>query len=351
MRESLRLLDLIGRNDFSNSLLVGYYGGGNYGDELLLEILQNIFSKKGYTHIQIAYQDPANFAMRHKNFGYPPIDIHKPQSVIRASLKARNIIIGGGGLWGVDINATTFLLGPYLFFARHILRKKVYLLGVGFYNSTNRYGRISAWFAAHAANWIIGRDEETVVNFTSHTKNVSYDVDMAWYAADINHDLYRSEVNKLDKQLKVKSKTVVVTLRRFRHKNEYASLIEKFLLNNRQHNVIVMALESEQGDPESHSLINKLRQERPDYQYFTEPTNPMALFLFFARHHKRLRLIGPQFHIIITAHINGVSFLPLVYDNKVDALLEHIGIPVDERIMINQVRRTDITDFLKLEET
>lgn len=42
----MTLDELLKEHDFSDSLLLGYYGGGNFGDELLLEVLLNLFAEQ-----------------------------------------------------------------------------------------------------------------------------------------------------------------------------------------------------------------------------------------------------------------------------------------------------------------
>jgi len=49
--------------DLEHSFLVGYYGGGNYGDELLLEVILNVIEPKHYKGLSIAYQNPQTVAV------------------------------------------------------------------------------------------------------------------------------------------------------------------------------------------------------------------------------------------------------------------------------------------------
>jgi len=49
----MSVADLIKKHDFNESLLIGYYGGGNFGDELLLEVLLNMFKKNGVSKLDI----------------------------------------------------------------------------------------------------------------------------------------------------------------------------------------------------------------------------------------------------------------------------------------------------------
>ena len=151
----MKLNDFLQKTNLDDSLLIGYYGGGNYGDELLLEVLCNLLASKGVQNLKITYQRPNTYQAMHRNFGSELVDIHNREAVTRAAFKSKNILIGGGGLWGVDMNFNTLLLSIFLFVSRWALRKKVYLLGVGYYNSTTWMGRLGAWFAGKAANVII----------------------------------------------------------------------------------------------------------------------------------------------------------------------------------------------------
>ena len=171
----MKLNDFLQKTNLDDSMLIGYYGGGNYGDELLLEVLCNLLASKGVQNLKITYQRPNTYQAMHRNFGSELVDIHNREAVTRAAFKSKNILIGGGGLWGVDMNFNTLLLSIFLFVSRWALRKKVYLLGVGYYNSTTWMGRLGAWFAGKAANVIIARDAETAQNFGRVSKHVPQD--------------------------------------------------------------------------------------------------------------------------------------------------------------------------------
>src|SRR4029079_7172941 len=101
--------------------------------------------------------------------------MHNKLALIRAILKKKNIVVGGGGLWGMDVNANIFLMSLMLLMSRRLLGKKVHLTAVGCYNSTTALGRLSAWCAAKAANTIIARDQETYANFKRWHKGTVQD--------------------------------------------------------------------------------------------------------------------------------------------------------------------------------
>lgn len=349
----MKLTEFLAKTNLDRSLLIGYYGGGNYGDELLLEVLGNLLLQQGTKDVTITYRDPAQYTDYHHDFGYERIDMQNRGQLVKHILKNKNIMIGGGGLWGVDMNFNTFLLSLMLFMARFGLGKKVYLLGVGFYNSTNRMGRIAAWFAGKAANVIIARDNETLENFGAHNKQTFLDTDMAWHINKINLATYQKDANEIEMRLPVAQKTVLVALRRPQSKSKakaedfikFTETIGKFLNSNTDKPIILAVLESESKSPEEHLQAREWAKLYPNVRLLDFPHNPLALYLYFQKHSKQLTLIGPQFHIIITAHLTDVPFAPVVYDNKVDALFDQIGISDEERIPIHDVEQATLQTF------
>jgi polysaccharide pyruvyl transferase WcaK-like protein len=311
-----------------HSVLIGYYGGGNFGDELLLEVLMNLFAKRGVESLTVTYQHMERYPTYHHDFGYERVDMADKIAVFKAVLKNKNVVIGGGGLWGLDVNPNIFILSCFLFMSRWLLRKKVYLLGVGYYNSTNRLGRISAWFAGKAANVIIARDNETRVNFAQLQKRTYLDNDIAWLVGQLPiRSNYKTDAVALEKRLAVRRQTLFISLRRFRpgQRNDYIALIAQFIAQNHEQPIIVALLEPAVVDPEGYALLQEWQQKYPQLQIIDFTYNPLALLLFFKRYNNKLAVIGPQFHLIISAEVAGIPFLPIAYDNKVSLLVEKLG--------------------------
>ena len=149
----MKIKEIIKRYDLNSSLIFGYYGGGNYGDELLLEVLLTAFDEEKIKDISYMYQRPELHDRYHT---------HRPDrkrivgklGLLLQMLKSRNIIMGGGGHWGLDMNLNVFILSIAFFIAHFLFRKKIYLIGVGYYGSTNRLGHMSAWLVAKSAEVI-----------------------------------------------------------------------------------------------------------------------------------------------------------------------------------------------------
>src|SRR3954471_11120234 len=60
-RAARDLIDVIAPEDREGCLLVGHYGGGNYGDELLLELTQLRLHRAGVRRVSFLYRSPARY--------------------------------------------------------------------------------------------------------------------------------------------------------------------------------------------------------------------------------------------------------------------------------------------------
>ncbi len=83
----------------SNSyLLLGYYGFGNLGDELLLQACIKILNGRGIANenIIVLSNNPED---TQKNFNVASVNRWKIFEVVKAMRKSENLILGGGGLF------------------------------------------------------------------------------------------------------------------------------------------------------------------------------------------------------------------------------------------------------------
>ena len=343
----MNTLKFLDTHSLDRALLLGFYGGGNYGDELLMEVLAGLLKQRGVQGVQIAYQNPKHYDQFHHDFGYARINMHDKRALLRAIRRQKCLVVGGGGLWGMDTNANVLLLSIMLLVARFLLFKKVYLLGVGFYHSATRLGRIGAWCAAKAANVIVARDSETYQNFRRLNRHTTRDRDMAWHIDALDMSTYDKEVRLLEQRLTVKGKTLFISLRRFRDTSQQnlEKAVESCLQANPQRNIIVALMERRDIDPAGYQLLRKWQRSYPNVQITDFAFNPVALLLFFRKHRDQLVFIGPQFHGILSAHLADVPYLPLAYDNKVHNLLKQIA-PEQTPYSVDGLRPLDVQRFI-----
>lgn len=347
----MTLLDFLHTTNLDHSLLIGYYGGGNYGDELLLEVLGNLLRRQGANGVAITYQRPETYPTMHHDFGFKLVNIHDRKAVFRAALGSQNILIGGGGLWGVDMNLNTLLLSLFLFVSRWALRKRIYLLGVGYYKSTNWMGRIGGWLAGKAANHIIARDAESLKQFKKLSKHVSLDRDMAWYTDDLRLASYTVEAKTLQEQTPIGGKTLLVALRRPQASRQqqdfvrYNQLITRLIKNNPNRPIVMVMMESETKDTELYDEARRLRRRHKHLRIIEAPYNPLTLFAYIRQSRERLAVIAPQLHLLMSAHLSRVPFFPLTYDNKVSMLFDQIEIPDKRRVALHDVTIDGLQSF------
>ncbi|MGH7157589.1 MAG: polysaccharide pyruvyl transferase family protein [Candidatus Saccharimonadales bacterium] len=341
------LINFLQTERLDSSLMIGFYGGGNYGDELLMEVLAGLLKKQGAEDVSIAYQTPLLYDKFHHEFGFKRVDMQDKWQFIRAMASHKHIIVGGGGLWGMDCNRNIVGMSLLLLLCRVLLRKKIYLLAVGYYNSSTRMGRIGAWCAAKAANLVLARDEESYQNFKCLQPNTLADTDIAWYIDYLNLDDYKSDLAQLEEQLHIVDKTLFFTLRRFRgsQQSQLAAMVEQCVKDNANKQIIIGLMEPRHVDPEGYRQLLSWQRQFPNLQIIDCGFNPLALFLFFREHAKQLIFIGPQFHGILSAHLNGLPYFPVAYDNKVLGLLRSIA-PKLKPIPLHTLTQNDLQQFI-----
>jgi polysaccharide pyruvyl transferase WcaK-like protein len=339
--------DFFTNNDFEKSLIIGYYGGGNYGDELLLEVIGIMLHSRGQKSITIGSVNPSNYSTYHKDYGFKVIDIKSLPQLIGAVLRNKKIIIGGGGHWGVDFNPSILILSAVLYFSKVVLRRKVYLVGVGYYSSTSQLGHFAARLAAKASTHIIGRDNETNDNFKRYTDKVSLDKDIAWQMESMPLTSYEAETKSLAREIGVQqnSKLGILTLRRFKPglAENYLRLVEQAVINNSERSLAIFMMEPKSVDPEGFARAVEWKKQNPNLRVVDFTYNPVCLFLLFKNYPTQLAVIAPQFHVILTAMMTEVPYLAFAYDNKVSELLKQHNIGP---ITINDLTAKDISIFL-----
>lgn len=336
----MTIQEFLSSTDLDDTLLLGYYGGGNFGDELLLEVLQMQLSSRGIKRASYLYTDPQLYSRYHDDFGYRGIS---RAALPWAMLNARSVVVGGGGLWGLDVNLNIFFLSALLFISRILFGKRIYLIGVGYYNSTNRLGRISAWFAAKASHFVIARDRETYDNFTAAGARTYLGEDIAFLIRDMDLSPYNHAAHDLERALSLRSRTTYITLRHFRADTGFGKLVKSTIQSHPDQKFIVSLLQPTSQYPAGNALLRDLSEKNANVNYFNADVNPLALVRFFQLNSRSLTFVTPQFHALVVAIIFGIPFAPIAYDNKVQQLLEQHGID-----NITPLKQLDHPDLLNL---
>lgn len=343
--KQLNVSEFIAKNDLSNSFILAYYGGGNFGDELLCEVLTDMLIASGATQISAVNTQPDRYFRYHKDRGVTIVDSRKRGDILGAVFRSKTIIVGGGGLWGLDFNLNVFLMSCILFFSRVFLRKRVFLLGVGYYNSTNAFGRFGAWLAGRFANAILARDPESYKNFALFSSGNTYLCeDAAFSLKAINTEQYAKDAKRLWHEMSPeKDVEVLIGMRRFENSRDaqYKQAVETWLEHNLSRQVMVALFEPKSIDPVNWHYLEDLSARFPNVRIMDSCYNPVALYVVLCQH-RSIQIVAPQFHVMLVAALADVRFLPFSYDNKVSELFE--------KLHIAQWRQIDDIDYRDLKE-
>ncbi len=174
-------------------------------------------------------------------------------------------------------------------------------------------------------------------------------MDIAWSIEKLDLAPYVADVARLEERLHIGTagKTIFITLRRFKDasQNHLANVVNDCLKQNSGKPVIVALMEPQHVDPAGYEQLQAWQKEYPNIQIIDFAFNPLALFLLFRKYHHNLLFIGPQFHAILSAHLTGVPYLPLAYDNKVHNLLRTIA-PERTPITVETLRAGHLQKFI-----
>ena len=339
------IADFFSKINLDKTLLIGYYGGGNFGDELLLEVILNKLKENNRKDIDIRYVNSNEYRVFHHDFGYNVVSGENIISVLRSLLTRKHIIVGGGGFWGLDANRSVLLMCILLCISRFILFKKVHIIGVGYYSSTPKIGHVSAFLAAISANTLIVRDKESYHNFRRYKSNVFIDQDIAFQIDKKMIDGYKNDIVKLERLIKIKDKTTYVSFRKFRGEmDKYNQLLFDYIKSDTTSNYLVGILQPSKEYPDGIKKVNILSSQS-NVKKMPEQVNPMALVGFMEKYSNKINIISPQFHIILTAILINIEYMPLIYDNKVYELLKTHNIY--DAISLNELSINQLNEFIK----
>jgi polysaccharide pyruvyl transferase WcaK-like protein len=341
----MKISSFINTTDLNNSLLIGYYGGTNFGDELILEVLMSRLSNNKFKEINIYYFNKKNYNTYHKNFKYNIIDSKNRYSQFLKIISSKSIIIGGGGLWGCDSNLNIFILSFLMFIFKILLRKNIYLLGVGYYDSANKIGKVSAFFAGISANIIFARDDETISNFKKINKNTYKDNDIAFLLPEIELSHYNLDCMRISKKLGLHDEKIIIGFRHFKQEDDkYTNNILKLIDSSPEKKFILFFFQSKEFSSSTFNKIKSIEKKYNNVSITDFHFNPISLYLAIKLNSSNLKIVAPQYHVQLIAHLTNTTFLPISYDNKNLELFKQINIK--KQIPINNIRYEDLKNFI-----
>lgn len=154
------------------ALLMGYYGIGNLGDEMMLACLRPWLEKQGFT-LTVLSERPTEVTRSH---GIPAVK-NSPLlgewawvsawfkggalRVLRAIRESDALIVGGGDLIRDDRGWRAFFYTVEKMILAILLGKRVYVVNAGIGEPRTRYGRVSLRWVLRHCRRIIVRDQRS----------------------------------------------------------------------------------------------------------------------------------------------------------------------------------------------
>lgn len=199
-----------------NILVIGHFGGKNFGDEVMLYSLLSRLTQKNDTDVTVITKERETFYFEEQNIAYrsPSFGV-----VIQELFKSDVLILGGGTHFHDGYNPKrlrmhyfylTKILFLYCLFS--ILNKQIYQLGVGYGPFRGKLVRNLASWSIKLATYTFVRDKTSY----EHLKDAGVNLDKTDVSFDLaaSHPFFQEEV-------KTKKDCIGISVTSLRY-NEYS---------------------------------------------------------------------------------------------------------------------------------
>jgi len=318
------------------ALLLGYYGVGNLGDEMMLVCLKQWLERQGFD-LTVLSEKPATVVQTH---GLPAVE-NSPLlgewawrsgwlkggalRVVRALASSDVLIVGGGDLIRDDLGWRTFFFTMEKIVAAILMGKRVYLVNMGIGQLSTRYGRTLLKWTLRRCQRIIVREarSEKVCRELGVTEQVTLAPDIVLSLPDL---LGHQKVTNVASPYK--NPYVLVSLRHNPgtfHSYEMSEARIRTLAQSldgliEQHDVDVVFLPlhattpNGRGDATLHGRVAKamVHAERIQLRPWTADLNEVCSWISDAK-----LVLAMRLHAAVLAYSYGRPCVLMPYDRKV----------------------------------
>lgn len=288
-------------------LIIGYYGAGNLGDEVLLDATINLLSKT-YDSPEITVLT-GDIEDTTKNREVDGLYRNDYLQIIR-NIKNSDIIIGGGGSMLQNVTSNKSLV-YYLGILRlaKLLGKKVALLG-------NGIGPLNTSFYQRLTKSVLKRLDAIVLRDKD-----SYNLlkDFGLTNIHLGNDLvYTLNGMKISTRL---DRKILINLRQWSYNRSFIETIERLIeeLIEADFEVTLVSFQSGNDDLILKDLYNKINSHKLNY-FESEKYDKIIREISSAE-----LFIGMRLHGLIFSSICNTPFIGLSYDPKVSSLCSNLG--------------------------
>ena len=285
----------------------GYYGFGNFGDELILEILiKNLKSFNKKMEITVFAADAA--AERYENI----VKTFNFIDVIRAVKRSDCLISGGGGLLQDSSSAASFLYYLFVIGSALAFKKKVIIFAQGIGPVKNKFLKKLMLMMLKHADYITVRDKNSLkLLIENGIKKAQLCCDPVWNAA-IPECIKQNRIGVQLRSCKIISDNFITRLAE--NINKYYSDKEIYILSLQNSFDLDVC---EKFKSRLKTLNSSIKAE-----VIKNTSNEKVLQDISSC----LKLISMRYHACLIGIKAGVKVLPVSYDIKVKALAEEFDL-------------------------
>jgi polysaccharide pyruvyl transferase WcaK-like protein len=311
-------------------LIIGNFGVYNAGDEAILAGQLAELSRIRGSKTSVVSRYPDEIQRVHHTDARSFLN---PITVIKAILHADAVIVGGGGLLAKnDIGLLSLAYQFYLWtiglFVPMVLRKPVYILGIGAYRNANTAVATYALLLMRTARIVTVRDDDSLSYLKERGIKATLFKDNS-YLMQLQPKAARQLLQKLG--FSPKQHNIALALKKPASKNEEQTLLRSlkaFLATHRNAVVWYFSLETNPRYPSDTLLGDALSTSKSltgRIRFIPVSWHPSVLFAAFSAMDA---VVSMRFHSAVFAYRQRIPFLGISYDRKCTSFLTSIGHPV-----------------------
>lgn len=324
LSQIMQYLDLTKKNN--QILLIGNFGNGNLGDELLKEaVIADLLPT--FTHISVAVRD-----LNIVKTNYPTVAYIQPLSAkgLWTFFRSKIIIFGPGGLFGGDIGPYAQFI-PLLAFISKLMFKKVIFYGFGIYQTTPRSIQWLVKLACVIADYVSVRDEQslTVLNGKLLNQKVKLILDPVFYLA---HKVHK------DRQKQNGAVHLGMSLRYIENtdmRQQFTKILAE-ALNKKKKKIVIEALNfyhepniaTRKHQPSDNEMIRLLKEQIND-SISVKVRKTLSIDDVFKAYANLDGIIAMRFHAQVLALMHKLPLMAIGYSPKNEFVKNFDGVVYD----------------------
>lgn len=327
------------------AVIIGNYGATNLGDETILE---NILKHHPEIDFTVFSHNPSETQQKHKvkstyslPFGLHSILRGNTHHSLKALHQADFVIIGGGGLFTDEKIKAVLLWSWHFFWAKHY-QKPVFFYANSIGPLKTKIGKWLTKKVFQKANFITVRDSESAEYLKQwKIKNYKITADPAFLSVTQNLSKYDTSINKSFNKLRIRKRTVAISLRSWiKHEKNYVEILKKITKKQEEkgYQILLISMQSFQDD--DRKILEKITTKKSliiSPQNFTELLGILNQCEF---------TIGMRLHFIIASTLSKTPFIALSYSQKIDSLIKNLAME-NYLLPIEKIKTNKLQNLIK----